>query len=600
MKKLHFFVLLFASTITFAQTFPYDRIWGTYVGGGGTQVFNSANNNAFILTNQNNVFLNARTIDTNSAYPASYFNQFAVSSGGYPFVNNDQNRFSAEFSTDGTQLYGAYKGAVTGEYEDLLAIDNLGNKYIAKVQTGLIANLATAGAWLTDYSSTYLANGASKTYTLSKYDNSGNLIYTTYLPNANSISCLVQGDSVFVLGQTNQQIPGLSTVGVFQENYNNYNGLNFTNGYYVKLSATGSKQLGTYLPSTFLAKLHNGGLYFWGGILDNQASVIPSLVTPGTFQQSGGKEVLFKFNANTATLIWGTTIGVNNSNAYYTTVYNFGVNETGIYLYGIADNVIAGYYATPNAFKTQITGDNDLFLTKFDDTGNRIWGTYLGGNGEEDILGSGTVALKGNKIVVAGNTWSANTFSTPGAFQVTPANASAAGNMFFTGFDSNGNQEFCSYFGGISGNSEQINPSFDTVGNLYLWGNTTSSTNIATANGAYSSLTNPLPNMPFGFLVKFSPKDTELAVSEAEIKKDIVLYDNPNNGNFKLSGNILEKELCKVKIYDSAGRLISSHILKKNKVQNFELSGVLSKGFYLVNVLNEKENKIKVFKMTVK
>lgn len=126
-----------------------------------------------------------------------------------------------------------------------------------------------------------------------------------------------------------------------------------------------------------------------------QSAVIQPLVTAGTFQQSEGNQVFFKLNADTSTLIWGTRLGSSVANTYFTSASNFGVNETGIYLYGQAEQAVGGYYATPGAFRTQISGSKDLFLTKFDETGNRIWGTYFGGNGNDETSNSSiTIAVK--------------------------------------------------------------------------------------------------------------------------------------------------------------------------------------------------------------
>lgn len=490
-------------------------------------------------------------------------------------------------------MYGAYKGTVAGSSERLMAIDAQNNRYILKRFAGLVPNLATSGAWLSSP-----VGSTNKTVVLYKYAPNGNVIYATYLPYSISVSCFADGDAVYVVGDVKQEIAGLSNPGVFQENYTNF-GPSGLNGFYVKLSATGSKQIGTYFPTPIYAAYYNGGLYFW---TDFSLSGQQSLVTPGTFQQSSGNQVLCKFNADTATLVWGTSIGVNNPSAAGSGIFNFNVNQNGIYLYGIADGVVGSYYATPGTYRTQILGGTDLFLNKFDDTGNRLWGTYFGGNGFDDIWGSGEIALGNNKIVVGGNTFGTDNMSTPGAFLATPPNNSYWGNMFFTSFDDSGNRQFCSYFGGAKNlNSiygESINTSFDHAGNLYLWGSTTAISGIATSNGAYPNAINP-QDLPFGYLVKFSPKESEMGTSEAELLKDLVLYNNPNNGNFTLSGNVLEKQRCKVKIYDIAGRFLASPPSKKAKTQNFDMHGFLKNGIYMIHILDENDKNLKVFKMTV-
>ena len=60
--------------------------------------------------------------------------------------------------------------------------------------------------------------------------------------------------------------------------------------------------------------------------------------------------------------------------------------------------------------------DFDAFLVKFDSSGNRMWGTYFGGEGDEDAINGVDVAYNGN-IVVTGSTNSPSGIATPNAFQ---------------------------------------------------------------------------------------------------------------------------------------------------------------------------------------
>ena len=256
MRKIVYFILFFICSFFSAQSFPYDRSWGTYIGGGGTEVLNLVDTKAFIVNQQDEVFVNANTGDYNNIYPASYHNQFAISSGGYAYESSQRNQFLNIFSTNGTQLYGAYKGTVAGSSERLMAIDAQNNRYILKRFAGLVPNLATSGAWLSSP-----VGSINKTVVLYKYAPNGNVIYATYLPYSISVSCFADGDAVYVVGDVKQEIAGLSNPGVFQENYTNF-GPSGLNGFYVKLSATGSKQIGTYFPTPIYAAYYNGGLYF--------------------------------------------------------------------------------------------------------------------------------------------------------------------------------------------------------------------------------------------------------------------------------------------------------------------------------------------------
>ncbi|MFC0427949.1 T9SS type A sorting domain-containing protein [Chryseobacterium scophthalmum] len=79
-----------------------------------------------------------------------------------------------------------------------------------------------------------------------------------------------------------------------------------------------------------------------------------------------------------------------------------------------------------------------------------------------------------------------------------------------------------------------------------------------------------------------------------------MLYNNPNNGNFSLKGNILEKETCTIKLYDMTGKFIHSQTLEKNKSQNIYLKEKLIRGTYMVQVNDSKNNNLANIKMIVK
>lgn len=56
MKNIFIFLSVFICFSINSHSFNFLREWGTYVGGGGTQIYDSVYE-AFIINNQNNVFL---------------------------------------------------------------------------------------------------------------------------------------------------------------------------------------------------------------------------------------------------------------------------------------------------------------------------------------------------------------------------------------------------------------------------------------------------------------------------------------------------------------------------------------------------------------
>lgn len=213
------------------------------------------------------------------------------------------------------------------------------------------------------------------------------------------------------------------------------------------------------------------------------------------------------------------------------------------------------------------------------------------------------IALNGNDIYITGSTYGVgNNIATAGAYQTAPeTNASNSINFYFAKFNSSGNLIWCSYYGGTSsypGILVPLNVAFDN-NSLFLFGSTNSNTGYTT-EGAWMPQRNP-SNTPFttAFIARFDNKHM-MGTSEADAAKDLVLYDNPNNGNFSITGSILQKENCILTVFDTAGRNIFQQKLSKNKTQEFNLQRYLASSNYLVEVKRQDGSKLKVFKMVVK
>ena len=621
MKKSYLVILLIIGFSLKAQNFPYIQQWGSYVGGSGTLLDDYyRENTGFFADSQSNLYVNGNTgFSTN--YTASYYNQFVMGGGALATLPGD-NLYSATFVATGQMVYGSYisnggstaTGIANSTIERLIGIDGQDNKYYFKSQPGLVSGLATSSVWLSQYTNTNSTN----TLTLTKRNSAGTLLWTTYLPNVpqgNGSNTTHQAFSlqfdenqnIYISGLTKENITGLGTPGVFQENFIPYNvgTIEMSNDYLVKLNSDGQKIWGTYNVAGFLDfDYYNGHLYSIGGY---NSSMPGSQTTTGTFQPNiPAAQVLQSFDAATGQRDWGTFYGTPNSLTDFVglMVIDIEANASGIYVTGdISDAANPTYYATAGAFQGQLSGSSDLFLSKFDTTGNRVWSTYFGSTEEDVISSSGNLTILGDRIVITGNQHGvASNIATPNAFRTTPANmTNNSANMFFAEFNSSGNRMWASYFGGqenISFFSGRINPTFLSDGSLILWGATSASTGITAEGGQYLTMTNPVYNSIFGFITMFVLKEN-LATTEIEAGKDLQLFNNPNNGNFALQGDILAKENCSVSIYDASGRILMQKQLGKTKKQDFQMQNILSSGNYLVEVKGEKQHPFKTFKMIV-
>jgi hypothetical protein len=329
------------------------------------------------------------------------------------------------------------------------------------------------------------------------------------------------------------------------------------------------------------------------------------MATPGTWQPTPTNFALTKMDTATGNRAWGTYIGEPSSTGGdVPTILK--VNATGIYFLGIQFlfTGATGYFATPGAFKPTPTGDTDYFLVKMDETGNRVWGTYFGSNGYDHAFNYGQLALTENGIFITGASYGqTNNIATPGAYQETnPVSTSNGTALYFAKFDTSGNQQWCSYYGGSNSPANLSVPVISVYprgnGHFYLVGATNASTGISTAGTYQPQLPLQTTNFYTGFIARFDYRG-ELGTNEVIDSKNLQLFDNPNNGNFSLQGDILEKENCKMQVFDASGRMVYQQNLSKQKKINFELIGFLISAGYILKVSNSKNEILKSFKMIV-
>ena len=605
--------ILVAALVTAQNNFEYERAWGTYYGpahsGSGWRFSDGG-----VFThplNPDQVFI-LSGVHRNTSLPLSYYNQY-ITAGGQS-VNADYNSdiLQGSFDETGNILTSTYITDSNGNHpitEHLIAFDHLGQGIYLKKSYGLLAEAGTAGAW-------YPADpnsGASSLHSLIyKKDQSGNVIWKTFLPvSQDSYTSIVQDENsnIYILGKTEVQ-QGLATAGSFYTNYELYYTPNSTtpehNGFVAKLNPQGALQWATYLPVQGVRDL----VYFANDLyVLSQNDVNPAhnqMATAGTWQTAKGGEAITRLDAATGNRVWGTYFGNPATLTPFATT-GIQVNATGIYLAGIQFNFgnNDSYFATSGAHKTQVTGSSDLYLTRFTLNGSRIWGTYMGSDGVEMPTYNNPIALNSTGIFITGGaSGDGNNIATSGAFIDTKPNHTAnSTNLFFSRFDLNGNQEWCSYYGGPGNNPsiDQQNIGILTQGEntFYLYGSTTAATGIATESAYQTQISPNISTFTSGFLARFDLINP-LGTTEADPAKDLVLYNNPNSGNFSLSGSILAKEKCGIMIYDMSGRVIYQQALSNNKTQQFNLEGKLSKGNYLIEVTGGADQKLKVFKMTVR
>lgn len=168
-------------------------------------------------------------------------------------------------------------------------------------------------------------------------------------------------------------------------------------------------------------------------------------------------------------LIWGTYYGgMLEDRANRCKADNIG----NIYITGSSrsNNGIA----TSGAHQTYLNGEVDAFITKFSNTGERMWSTYYGGSRED--YGWGIGVGSNNSIFISGITGSTSGIASTGAHQTSIGGSSDA---FLVKFDKNGLRLWATYYGGDE--YEYLGSvCTDIIGNVYMAGTSRSRSNIAT------------------------------------------------------------------------------------------------------------------------
>jgi len=168
-------------------------------------------------------------------------------------------------------------------------------------------------------------------------------------------------------------------------------------------------------------------------------------------------------------LLWGTYFGGNKDEIGYSIFID---NRGFIYITGFTNSTNG--IASASAYQTNLFSGTDVFIGKFNSSGQRVWSTYYGG--ESGDYAFDIAVGNHNDVIIVGRTVSTTNFATPGAFKTSTG---STGDAFILKFDTSGKRQWATYYGGTDydyANSVIV----DDNGNIYLTGET-NSINLATA-----------------------------------------------------------------------------------------------------------------------
>jgi hypothetical protein len=300
--------------------------------------------------------------------------------------------------------------------------------------------------------------------------------------------------NVFLCGYSMSTNFPLQTMGTF------FQSTATSSGFIVKFNNTGTLLWSTFYgaaQTTYLATDNAGNLFLCGSA---SSTLFPSVNANTYFQTtSGGSGDAFiaKFD-NLGNCTWATLYGGSSGE----NASSIATDQSGnVFLVGTTSSTNFPIQNAATYFEPTITGGGSGFIVKFDNLGNRLWGTYLKAL-QSPIICSDQI---GN-VYLTGGTNAVIPLFNPGGTSYYQGPLSSSQDGFVLKFDNNGNQLWGSYYGG-SGNDGGTSLATDKFGNVFITGLTTS-TNFPVQNaGTYFQgvLTGTMQDV---FILKFDNSGT--------------------------------------------------------------------------------------------
>ncbi|HEY1032561.1 MAG TPA: SBBP repeat-containing protein, partial [Flavipsychrobacter sp.] len=282
---------------------------------------------------------------------------------------------------------------------------------------------------------------------------------------------------IYICGHTSSTT-NIATTGAFQTSLSAN-----SSGFLSKFSPSGAQIWGTYYGAQLFSRtgfssiavdIHNR-IYAAGFTSDT------GLATPGSYQPTyGGGNfdcIVVKFS-DAGTRLWGSYYGGSGEESFTLSESKIACDTAGnLFLAGYTNSTSG--IATAGSHQPAFNAISDAFLVKFDSTGSRLWGTYIGGANYEKTTGL-CIDSKAN-IYVVGETDSPDSIATPGSYQGARFNPIQFYNSFLVKFNNNGVRQWGTYISNDS-STYVLNVVAGKNNSVFISGTTYGDTAIATPN----------------------------------------------------------------------------------------------------------------------
>jgi hypothetical protein len=566
MKTKLCILLFFLFQLSFCQQ-NYLKTWATYYGDESVVVKDSE------IDSMGNVYIVGKVqYNPLAAYVIATFDAHQTNFGG-----GEADGFITKFNSDGDVIWSTYYGGENFDRIDDISIDKYNNIYCigGTFSTQNIAGINSYQPNLAGNSDTFIV----------KLSPIGEVLWNTYfggignetgieLNEYNSGNSIINDElgNFYFFSQTDSN--SLSTTGVFQENRNDAKSI------IAKFSDDGNRLWCTYygINNSKIKSIDIGrtGIFVSGLTIDCAPFTPNTYFATSNCHQSSASSCsdtfISKFSFD-GQRIWSTYYGGSSTERLNSN--GLKCNNGFIYFSGLGTSNFN--ITTPNSFQpTKNSTTYSNYLVKFNEAGERLWGTYVGENSTAGILEpiSAKIKIHLSNIYLYGATVLTENISTPNAFQ---PNINEYYEGYMVKFNENGSREWGSYFG--ANNVDEVKNILFNSDSFYLVGKTQSQTGITTTgvlqpnflynNSPWAALTTANT-----FVAKFDPN---LLAIQAPSDSNFSVFPNPSDGIVFME-NKLNIPIEEVILTDSIGNIISKKDtdLSKLNLVNY------NPGFYIL------------------
>ncbi len=471
--------------------------WATYMGGGSGDFGLCASSDT-----AGNVYMAGFTASANSS------NVYTSLAHQTVFGGNDDGVVT-KYTAGGVRQWSTYYGGAGREAINSITVDKQNNIIFCGWTDTSYTGIASSSSTVHQP-----AHGGGKSDAfLVKMTPGGTRLWATYYggdsteQDGNYYQCGVVCDTalnIYLAGITASDTGIATTTSGIQQTSR----AGGSDGFLAKFNSNGVRQWGTYYGGSAndrftIAGADSAGVVYVAG---NFRSTGMGTGSTHSTNKPGGSEpdiLIAKFNPATGGRIWATYYGGSGDDDARGLVVG---DSSMVYICGSTASTsgIASSIATQGSYGG---GYYDMFISKFDSTGNRVWGTYLGGD-QTDHGGNVVLDHKGN-LNATGMTNSEYGISTPDAFNV---NLSDGLDALIAIYNSAGDKVWGTYYGGAGNDYGYGVARGKSSGHIYFTGNTESSSNIS-----YNGSQNTYGGNNDAFMVKITP-DTSVSIVKTSVQ----------------------------------------------------------------------------------